>query len=65
MSLAPDFMPQLPVNRARKRDWPYGNIEGSWRAHSSIRIRVTDQPFVLIHLDPEVQEQRIRESSFH
>jgi hypothetical protein len=49
MSLAPDFMPQqLPVNRTRKRDWPYGNIEGALRARSSIRIQPTDP----IHFRP-------------
>jgi hypothetical protein len=32
MSLASEFMPQLSVNRARKREWPYGNIEGNLRA---------------------------------
>lgn len=49
MPLAPDFMSELPVNRARKRDWPYGNIEDPEdvsgvpprkRSHQAMGLRV-------------------------
>lgn len=49
MPLAPDFMSELPVNRARKRDWPYGSIEDPEdvsgvpprkRAHQTMGLRV-------------------------
>ena len=29
MALTPDFMSEVPGNRARKRDWAYGSIEGT------------------------------------
>ncbi|KAF9654181.1 hypothetical protein BDM02DRAFT_3106459 [Thelephora ganbajun] len=73
MSLAPEFMPQLPVNRARKRDWTYGNIEDPEdvpgipprkRPHHAMGLRVQTVPNGL-HMPPPDDAMSASQPSAH